>query len=93
MALKHTDDYYYDIVRINIKRYRKEKGYTQQKLADEAELSIDYIAEIESLKRRKSFSLATLGRIAGVLEIDIKKFFNDLKEYFFLNPFYDKNWI
>ena len=26
-------------------------------------------------------------------EEDIKKFFNDLKEYFFLNPFYDKNWI
>ncbi len=24
-------------------------------------------------------------------EEDIKKFFNDLKEYFFLNPFYDKN--
>ena len=24
-------------------------------------------------------------------EEDIKKFFNDLKEYFFLSPFYDKN--
>ena len=76
MALKHTDDYYYDIFRLNFKRYRKEKGYTQQKLADEAELSIDYIAEIESLKRRKSFSLATLGRIADTLNVDIKKFFN-----------------
>ena len=76
MALKLNDDYYYDIVRINIKKYRKEKKYTQQKLADECELSVDYIAEIESLKRRKSFSLATLGRIADVLEIDIKKFFN-----------------
>ena len=76
MALKHSDDYYYDIVRINIKKFRKEKGYTQQKLADECELSIDYIAEIESLKRRKSFSLATLGRIADTLNVDIKKFFN-----------------
>lgn len=76
MALKHSDDYYYDIVRINIKKFRKEKGYTQQRLADEAELSIDYTAEIESLKRRKSFSLATLGRIADTLNIDIKKFFN-----------------
>ena len=76
MALKHNDDYYYDIVRINIKKYRKEKKYTQQKLADEWELSVDYIAEIESLKRKKSFSLATLGRIADVLEIDIKNFFD-----------------
>lgn len=75
MALKHTDDYYYDIVRTNIKHFRKEKKYTQQKLADETELSIDYIAEIESLKRRKSFSLATLGRIADTLDIDITKFF------------------
>lgn len=76
MALKHNDDYYYDIVRVNIRKYRKAKKYTQQRLADECELSIDYIAEIESLKRRKSFSLATLGRIADVLEVDIKKFFN-----------------
>lgn len=75
--VKHNDDYYYDVARKNIKRFRKEKKYTQQKLADEAELSIDYIAEIESFKRRKSFSLATLGRIADVLGVDIKKFFDE----------------
>lgn len=69
--------YYYDIVRKNIKKYRKEKGFTQQKLADEADMSIDYLAEIESVKRRKTFSLATLGRIADVLEVDIKDFFNN----------------
>lgn len=74
--VKHDDDYYYDIVRVNIKKYRLEKRYTQQRLADETELSIDYIAEIESLKRRKSFSLATLGRIADILNVDIKKFFD-----------------
>lgn len=77
MALKNDDNYYYDIVRVNIKKYRLEKKYTQQKLADECELSVDYIAEIESLRRRKSFSLATLGRIADVLDTDIKEFFND----------------
>ncbi len=77
MALKHSDNYYYDIIRVNIRKYRKEKKYTQQKLADESELSIDYIAEIESLKRRKSFSIATLGRIADTLNVDIKKFFEE----------------
>ena len=77
MALMNNDNYYYDIVRVNIRKFRREKKYTQQKLADEAELSIDYIAEIESLKRRKSFSLATLGRIADALEIDIRFFFDD----------------
>ena len=58
--VKHSDDYYYDIVRVNIKKYRLEKGYTQQRLSDETELSLDYIAEIENLKRRKSFSLSHL---------------------------------
>ena len=77
MSVKHTDNYYYDIVRKNIKKYRIQKGYTQQKLADEAEMSIDYLAEIESEKRRKSFSLAVLGRIADVLNVDIKKFFDE----------------
>ncbi len=76
MALKHNDEYYYDIVRKNIKKYRKQKGYTLQKLSEEAEMSMDYLAEIESLKRRKSFSLAILGRIADVLEVNIKNFFN-----------------
>lgn len=79
MALKNSDTYYYDIIRKNIKKYRKEKGYTQQKLADEAEMSIDFLAEIESEKRKKSFSIATLGRIAEALNVDITKFF-EIKE-------------
>ena len=77
MAQVKSDMYYYDIVRKNIRKYRKEKGFTQQRLADEADMSIDYLAEIESVKRRKTFSLATLGRIADVLEVDIKNFFNN----------------
>ena len=77
MAQVKSDMYYYDIVRKNIRKYRKEKGFTQQRLADEADMSIDYLAEIESVKRRKTFSLATLGRIADVLEVDIREFFNN----------------
>lgn len=77
MAQAHSDMYYYGIVRKNIKKFRKEKGYTQQKLADEAEISIDYLAEIESVKRKKTFSITILGRIANALEIDIKDFSNN----------------
>ena len=69
MAQVNNDMHYYNIVRKNIRKYRKEKGFTQQKLSDEADISIDYLAEIESEKRQKSFSLATLGRIADVLEM------------------------
>ena len=77
MALKKSDDFYYDIIRKNIRKFRMEKGYTQQRLADEASLSMDYICEIESTKKQKSFSIATLGRIAEALDIDIKKFFEE----------------
>lgn len=76
MAKVNHDMHYYDIIRVNIKKYRVVKGFTQQRLADEAGISIDYLAEIESLKRRKSFSIAVLGRIADTLEVDIKKFFD-----------------
>ncbi len=76
MAL-NNDTYYYDTVRKNIRKYRKEKGYTQAKLAEEADISLDYLAEIESDKRKKSFSLAVLGRIADTLKVDIKNFFDN----------------
>ncbi len=75
--LIHTDNYYYDVIRINIRKFRKEKGYTQARLANEADLSVDYISEIESLRKKKSFSIATLGRIADVLDIKIENFFKE----------------
>ncbi len=76
MAL-NNDTYYYDTVRKNIRKYRKEKGYTQARLAEDADISLDYLAEIESDKRKKSFSLAVLGRIADALKVDIKNFFDN----------------
>ena len=79
IKVKNEDTYYYDVVRKNIKKYRKEKGYTLQKLAEEADMSMDYLAEIESDKRKKSFSLAILGRIADTLDVDIIYFFKSEK--------------
>lgn len=72
-----ANDHYYNIIRKNIKKYRKVKHLTQQQLADAADLSVDYICEIESPTKSKSFSIVTLGRIADVLEVDIKEFFNN----------------
>ena len=42
----HSDTYYFDIIRHNIKRLREEAGFTQQQLADKAEITINYIAKI-----------------------------------------------
>lgn len=77
MTKIHPSDYYYYVVRKNIKKYRKEKGHTLQSLSEAADMSMDYLAEIESEKRKKSFSIAILGRIADALEIDIKEFFDE----------------
>lgn len=75
MSEKRLDTYYYNLVRTNIRKYRLEKNFTQARLADEADLSVDYICEIESMKKNKSFSIATVGKIAEALDVDIKNFF------------------
>ncbi|MDO4375978.1 MAG: helix-turn-helix transcriptional regulator [bacterium] len=75
MSEKRSDTYYYNLVRTNIRKYRLEKNFTQARLADEADLSVDYICEIESMKKNKSFSIATVGKIAEALDVDIKNFF------------------
>lgn len=71
------DEYYYKIIRYNIKKYRKEKKLTQQNLADMTEISREYICDIENESRNKHITIALLGRIADALDINIKDFFND----------------
>lgn len=67
----------YDTVRINIKKYRKLKGMTQQELADASYLSHGYIREIESLKMGTSFSLDAVEKIASGLGIEAKLLFDE----------------
>ena len=67
----------YDTVRLNIRKYRKLKGMTQQNLADEADLSHGYIREIESLNMGVTFSLDAVEKIANALEIEIKLLFEE----------------
>lgn len=69
------DEYYYTIIRNNIKKFRKEKKLTQQDLADMTEISREYICDIENESRNKHITIALLGRVAEALEIDINKFF------------------
>lgn len=71
----HTDEYYYDIIRKNIKKYRREKNLTQQDLADLAGISRQYITDIENENRNKHITIAILGRIADSLNISIELFF------------------
>ncbi len=78
--IMREDLYYYNIVRSNIRYYRKLKGFTYQRIADETDLSLEYIQQICSLKLKKTFSIATLGRIADVLDVPIYKMFQERKD-------------
>ncbi len=77
MDKKYTidDEYYYSIIRDNIRKYRKLKNLTQQNLADMTDISREYICDIENKHRNKHITISLLGRIAEALEIDISVFF------------------
>lgn len=71
----HDDEYYYSIVRNNIRKNRLEQKLTQQDLADMVELSRGYICDIENESRNKHVTIAILGRIAEALKVPISEFF------------------
>lgn len=48
--MMHSDTYYFDIIRHNIKKHREAAGLTQQQLADKAGITMNYVAKIESKK-------------------------------------------
>ena len=60
-----------DLIRLNIKKYRNQKGLSQEKLSEIAGISRDYLSEIERGKRTPS--LKRLLMIADVLEIEAYK--------------------
>ena len=71
--IKNTDTIY-DIIRRNIKKYRKEKGITSAQLAEMVDLSHDFIRQIESEKTRYNFSVETFYKISVALGVSLDKF-------------------
>lgn len=59
----------------NIAKYRKEKGLTQEQLANDVGISYSYICQIEAPSVVKKMSLEVLFDIADYLKIDIKELF------------------
>ena len=55
----------------NIRKYRKERGLTQEQLALYTELSYDFIRRIETSGGKSGFSVETLYKIATVLEVSM----------------------
>lgn len=61
----------YDIIRRNIKKYRKERGITSAQLAELVDLSHDFIRQIESEKTAYNFSVDTFYKISVALNVKL----------------------
>lgn len=77
---KYDNDYFYYVVRTNIKKYRLKANLTTQQLADKSEFTHQFLRDLESLKVIRRPRLDTIGRIANALDIDIRLLFDDIKE-------------
>ena len=65
-----------DIVKVfadNVKKYRKEKGYSQEYFAELCGMHRTYISALECYRR--SISLENIQRIADALDIETYKLF------------------
>lgn len=63
------------LFRENLKKYRKERGYTQIKLSILAGISQDYMSEIE--RGKASPSLKKIAMLADALNIKAKDLFTE----------------
>lgn len=73
---KEDENYIYKIIGKNIKKYRKLKGITQEKLAEEIDYSLSFISAIES-SYHQTFSLGAIWRISKVLNVEFSKLCED----------------
>ena len=61
----------YDVIRKNIRKYRKEKNMTSAELAELVDLSHDFIRQIQSEKAAYNFSVDTFYKISVALEVSL----------------------
>lgn len=61
----------YDIIRKNIKKYRKIANMTSAELAEAVDLSHDFIRQIESTKVAYNFSVDTFYKISVALGVTL----------------------
>ena len=77
---KEDENYIYNVIGKNIKKYRKQKHLTQADLAEKINYSLSFISSIES-KKYQSFSLGALYRISLILDVELYKLCIDEEEY------------
>ena len=68
---KLYESFFKKVVIEHIREARLEKGWTQAKLAEEIDVSHEFILALESEKGKDTFSAFTVWRIAKALEVDL----------------------
>lgn len=69
---RNDENYVYGFIGKNVRKYRKAKGLTQAKLAEEANYSKQFISNIEN-NVHQTFSIGTLWRLSLILGVDMYK--------------------
>ena len=59
---------------VNIQKYRKHKGYSQNELAELLDISREHLAKLETAKRR--ISLKLLFKLSDILDVKESDLFN-----------------
>jgi transcriptional regulator with XRE-family HTH domain len=60
-----------------VRRHRKKRGWSQEKLAEFAGLHWTYIGRIE--RGKQNISLANVGKIARALKVSVEKLFKGIR--------------
>lgn len=75
---KDDENYIYYVIGQNLKKQRKLKGYTQEKLAEASNYALSFIGNLESDKVFQTISVGSLYHLSKVLGIHITDLFQDL---------------
>ena len=76
---KDLTSYYIKLIKMNLKRLKKEKNWTITKMALTLGLSEGYLGHLLSLKSNKIPSITILAHICEIANIPITYFFEELK--------------
>lgn len=82
-AIKREFEFDPEIVRtvaINIRKYRKLKGFTQEQVAIDIEVSPEFYSKFESTQGSEGISLKNVYKLSVVLDTRIDKFFEKVKK-------------
>ena len=74
------ENYIYYVIGQNLKKLRKDKGFTQEKLAEASNYALSFIGNLESNKVFQTISVGSLYHLSEVLGIHITELFQDLPQ-------------